>query len=125
MTICLQMKKRNVTDVAVGWFIRSFKSNNHESSPEFALFCTFCQKFCHLSERAKTVVNAQIEILDVRDKGKDTIQGHFTFKYALRDLWKPHNKSIWVCLTFDPLPLSVKRVPWILVSGPTLLFPEE
>ena len=72
-----------VTNVAVGWFIRSFKSNNHESSAEFALFCTFCQKFCHLSERAKTVVNAQIEILDVRDKGKDTIQGHFTFHRAL------------------------------------------
>ena len=71
MTICLQIKKKRiVTDVAVGWFIRSFKSNNHESSPEFALFCTFCQKFCHLSERAKTVVNAQIEILDVRDKAK-------------------------------------------------------
>ena len=84
MTICFQMKNRfHVTNVALGWFIRSFKSNNHESSAEFALFCTFCQKFCHLSERAKTVVNAQIEILDVRDKGKDTIQGHFTFHHAL------------------------------------------
>ena len=60
-----------VTNVARSWFIWLFKSNNHESFAEFALFLHILPKtFAIYQSLAKTVVKAQIETLNVRDKAE-------------------------------------------------------
>ena len=61
-----------VTNVARSWFIWLFKSNNHESFAEFALFLHILPKsFAIYQPLAKTVVKAQIETLNVRDKERN------------------------------------------------------
>ena len=65
-----------VRNVASSWFIWSFKSNNHESFAEFALFLHILPKVLSSISWAKTVVGAQIETLNVREKSekwKETI----------------------------------------------------
>ena len=54
-----------VTDVA--GFIWSFKSNNHESFAEFALFLHILPKTFVIYQPGKTVVTAQIETLNVKE----------------------------------------------------------
>ena len=60
-----------VTNVARSWFIWSLKSNKDESFAQFALFLHILPKsFAIYQPLAKTVVKAQIETLNVRDKEK-------------------------------------------------------
>ena len=61
-----------VTNVARSWFIWSLKSNKDESFAQFALFLHILPKsFAIYQPLAKTVVKAQIETLNVRDKERN------------------------------------------------------